>query len=233
MSCKKPIECYRCGGPHLTNVCCHITSKCWACAKTGHIARVCRSKHALDKDTTKFCDTRPGQPKSESSGGTHTVEEGISLVSRSQPIILSVMVNRKLDMELDTGASVSVISEDTYNAVLRDTVSFVSTDVSLHSYLGEQLPLLGVINVQVVYNLQTSTLPLYIVKGCGSSLFGRDWLKHIQLDWSSIHSVVTHSAIQSLLEKHSSLFCEDLGTLKGTKAKIHVPSNVQPHFFKR
>ena len=246
---KKPIECYRCGGPHLANVCRHITSKCRACAKTGHIAKVCRSKHAMRKDTTTFRDTRPGQPKSESSSGTHTVEEGISredgassdssypmlaVVSRSQPIILSVMVNnRKLDMELDTGASVSVISEDTYNAVLRDTVSLVSTDVSLRSYLGEQLPLLGVINVQVVYNSQTSTLPLYIVKGCGSSLFGRDWLEHIQLDWSSIHSVVTHSAIQSLLEKHSSLFREDLGTLKGTKAKIHVPSNVQPRFFKQ
>ena len=54
-----------------------------------------------------------------------------------------------------------------------------------------------------------------------------------ELDWSSIHSVVTHSAIQSLLEKHSSLFREDLGTLKGTKAKIHVPSNVQPRFFKQ
>ena len=153
---KNPIECYRCGGPHLANVCRHITSKCRACAKTGHIAKVCRSKHAMRKDTTKFRDTRPGQPKSESSGRTHTVEEGISredgassdssypmlaVVSRSQPIILSVMVNnRKLDMELDTGASVSVISEDTYNAVLRDTVSLVSTDVSLRSYLGEQLP---------------------------------------------------------------------------------------------
>ena len=155
---KKPIECYRCGGPHLANVCRHITSKCRACAKTGHIAKVCRNKHAMRKDTTKFRDTRPGQPKSESSSGTHTVEEDISredgvssdssypmlaVVSRSQPIILSVMVNnRKLDMELDTGASVSVISEDTYNAVLRDTVSLVSTDVSLRSYLGEQLPLL-------------------------------------------------------------------------------------------
>ena len=157
----------------------------------------------MHKDTTKFRDTRPGQPKSESSGGTHTVE-GIScedgassdssypmlaVVSRSQLIILSVMVNnRKLDMELDTSASVSVISEVTYNAVLRNKVSFVSTDVSLRSYLGE---LLGVINVQVVYNSQTSTLPFYIVKGCGSSLFGHDWLEHIQLDWSSIHSVVT------------------------------------------
>ena len=124
---KKPIECYRCGGPHLANVCRHITSKCRACAKTGHIAKVCRSKHAMRKDTTMFRDTRPGQPKSESSGGTHTVEEDISredgassdssypmlaVVSRSQPIILSVMVNnRKLDMELDTGASVSVIKD--------------------------------------------------------------------------------------------------------------------------
>ena len=159
---KKPVECYRCGGPHLANIYRHITSKCRACAKTGHIARVYRSKHAMRMDTTKFRDTCPGQPKSESSSGTHTVEEGISredgassdssypmlaVVSRSQPIILSFMVNnRKLDMELDTGASVSIISEDTYNAVLRDTVSLVSTDVSLRSYLGEQLPLLGVIN---------------------------------------------------------------------------------------
>ena len=34
-------------------------------------------------------------------------------------------------MELDTGASVSDISESTYNTVLKDTVPLESTDISL------------------------------------------------------------------------------------------------------
>ena len=131
----------------------------------------------------------------------------LAIMSRSQLIDLSVSVNnRKLGMELDTGTLVSVISESTYKAVIKDTVSLCSTDVSLRFYLGEQLPLLGVITVQVVYNSQVITLPLYVVQGCGSSL------EYIQLDWSSIHSVANHSAVHSLLEKHLSLFHEDLGT---------------------
>ena len=57
--------------------------------------------------------------------------------------------NHSVPMELDMGASVSVISESTYNTVLKDTVPLESTDISLRTYMGEELPVLGVATVAV------------------------------------------------------------------------------------
>ena len=37
--------------------------------------------------------------------------------------------------------------------------------------------------------------------------------------------------LQVLLEKHSSIFNNEIGTLKGTKVKLHVDLNVKPKFF--
>ena len=79
---------------------------------------------------------------------------------------------------------------------------------------------------------QNATLPLVVVKGQGSSLFGRNWLQHIRLNWSSINNIPVKSSVQGLLKKHSRLFREELGTLKGAKAKIIVPPNAQLYFFK-
>ena len=49
----------------------------------------------------------------------------------------------KLDMELDTGASVSVISEDTFNFVLSSSVQLRPSNASLTSYSGHLLEVLG------------------------------------------------------------------------------------------
>ena len=89
--------------------------------------------------------------------------------------MLSVTVNGcPLDMELDTGASVSIISVDTFNSMLKDTVSIEPTNISLRTYLGKELPALGTTEVEVVYESQTVMLPVIIVRGQGSSLFGCD-----------------------------------------------------------
>ena len=66
-----------------------------------------------------------------------------------------------LNIEVDTGASVSVISRDMYNKLWPSA---------------RALAVLGMIHVEVHCNNQTATLPLVVVKGGGPSLFGRDWL---------------------------------------------------------
>ena len=145
----------------------------------------------------------------------------------------SVMINNHpVPMELDMGASVSVISESTYNTVLKDTVPLESTDISLHTYMGEELPVLGVTTVAISYESQTTFLPLVVVKGDRASLFGRNWLEHIKLNWLVIHKVSNNWEVDDLLQKHQQLFHEELGMLKGMEDKIHVPPNAQPHYFK-
>ena len=59
------------------------------------------------------------------------------------------------------------------------------------------------------------------------SLFGRNWLKRIKLDWQIIKSFRINSPLDEVIDKHYRLFTSELGKLKGMEAKICVPSNAQ------
>ena len=222
----------------MVQACQFIKEKCHNCSKTGHISKVCRSP------TTKSQKSK-GRPakgldsvnKEESSPLEElTPEESNNLImiysfsSRSDPIKLAMEVNdHKLDMELDTGASVSVISEDTFNSGLSSSVQLHPSNASLTSYSGHSLEVLGSANNKVKYQTQTVTLPIFVIKGKGMSLFGRNWLKRIKLDWQIIKSFRINSPLDEVIEKH---FRSKLGKLKGMEAKICVPRNAQPCYFK-
>ncbi len=103
-----------------------------------------------------------------------------------------------LAMELDTGASVSIISEDTWKTKFAGTM-LENTEIRLKTYTGEPMRVLGQLRVNVKYHNQEHTLPLLVVGGSGPSLFGRNWLGKIRLDWASINQVT--SELDSLLEK--------------------------------
>ena len=61
----------------------------------------------------------------------------------------------------------------------------------LRSYSGDKLHLLGELTVTVEYNAHKCELLLSIVKGDKPALFGRNWLKVINLDWGKILSINT------------------------------------------
>ena len=59
----------------------------------------------------------------------------------------------------------------------------------LKTYSGEYLDILGSADVTVEYGEQQVILPLVIVKGGGPSLFGRNWLEKVKLNWPAIYQV--------------------------------------------
>ena len=134
------IVCFRCGGPHVTWACRFIKEKCHNCGKTGHISKVCQSPttksqkfkgrparglHSVNKEES----SPPEELTPEKSNNLLMI---YSFSSKSDPIKLAVEVNgHKLDMELDTGASVSVISKDTFNSVLSSSVQLGPSNASL------------------------------------------------------------------------------------------------------
>ena len=60
---------------------------------------------------------------------------------------------------------------------MRDSVAKLCT------FTGESITVVGEVEVDVEYGGQCRKMNLVIVQGHGSSLFGRDWLKLIKLDW--------------------------------------------------
>ena len=107
-------------------------------------------------------------------------------------------------MQIDTGSPITLISEAMYLESLSDVPLQTST-VKLHTYTGEEVPVLENIVVDVNYKQQTHKLALTMVKGDEPSLFGRNWLEVVNLDWREVNyfSSGSQSAkLQGMLEKY-------------------------------
>ena len=133
-------------------------------------------------------------------------------------------------MELGTGAAVSIMSEKT-NQSLFSNLQLDTSNIKLKSYSGETIPVVGQVNFMVKYEQQEKSLPLLVVQGGGHSLFGRNWLFVIKLDWGRIHSV-KYDPLRTVLEHHNPMFQEGLGRLIGYEAKINMDPKASPHFCK-
>ena len=107
-----------------------------------------------------------------------------ALKPRGQKI--GVMIDIHVDiltMELDTGASVSIILEKTWRKVLQSQ-HLSSSPVKLRTYTTEPLAFLG--RGWCLSNMRSrSNLPLIVVAGTGPLLLGLNWLEQIKLDWFS------------------------------------------------
>ena len=128
-------------------------------------------------------------------------------ISHQKPepsIIIPVKVNGEdCSMELDTGASVSIMSEEAWKKSFA-WVPLEKSQIKLRTYTGETLDVIGQAQVEVTSQNQTANLPIQIVKGQGPSLFGRNWLRDIKLNWGSIKKI--SSDLDNVLTQHQSVF---------------------------
>ena len=222
-------NCYRCGVKHR-GACRHKDTLCYFCGKKGHLARVCKSK------------SKQGQPQLPTPPNTNLLasgekEEEIYTVFPLRkewydPIYVTVMVdNHPVPMEVDTGASLSVISEATYQEVWGDSATRVKeSKAKLKTYTGEEIPVKGILDAVVEHQGNHKKLPLIITKGRGPSLLGRNWLGELRIDWKSAYKVQEIDPLSSVLKKHQAVFEIGLGTITCAKAALHIDPHAPPKF---
>ena len=151
--------------------------------------------------------------------------------SKLPPLRVSLQLDdRKITMEVDTGASVSIMSEDTYRKIWPKK-KLVESSVKLQTYSKEPLPVVGARDVFVQYEGQSATLPLIVVKGNGPTLLGRNWLGVIRINWCNIHYTPS-TGLEKLLEQYDKVFQDKLGKFQGRQAKIEVDPEATPRFCK-
>ena len=138
-----------------------------------------------------------------------------------KPLKVTVCVdNVELDMEVDTGASVSIISEETYNRLWPEgqQSSLQESAITLRTYSGEQLSIKGTLPVDIQHKDQKACLQLVVATGRGPSLLGRDWLSKIRLDWTELcnnHACYSLS-LQDILDENSWQMPQKEGDYSGT-----------------
>ena len=118
-------------------------------------------------------------------------------------------------MELDTGVTLSVISEQTYHKMFSagKATPLKTVTTQLTTYTGEAIEILGEVEVTVQYKGQEKQLKLLVITGEGPSLLGRNWLSHIKLEWSQLNHLQTSTSstvsCQPILDKHKSVLKRD------------------------
>ena len=137
---------------------------------------------------------------------------------RSPPIVVKIRVDDCLVEVEHRSISMSIMSESTFFGLWPGR-SLDTTNVKLQSYAKDPSQVVGCCYVNLGYKGQmANNVPLIMVEGSGPSL-GRDWLSRIQLDWKQIYHVCSNG-LQAVLDKHSEVFREGLGTMKGLTAKL-------------
>ena len=165
---KRPIACYRCGGPHLATQCRHIQTVCRSCQKRGQLARVCRSSKSTPKKTTNYITNTDSTAEAiigEAISGSSSDSESYNMFTLSSDgtslYRVDVLLNGvPVQIELDTGASLAIINETTYNQVQKQSSvpQFQPTQHVLKSYSGHSIQLLGHLDITVRYGVNLSKL---------------------------------------------------------------------------
>ncbi|XP_061883310.1 uncharacterized protein K02A2.6-like isoform X1 [Entelurus aequoreus] len=233
---ERKVECFRCGGGHYANDCKFKDVVCHACNKKGHLAKKCRSSKGKGK---------PGLGKmQQAQAATHHLDEedkeavcsfnmfGVETDEEPpEPYYATVTVGgQDIKFEIDSGATASVISEDTYRRTWGlNQPPIRPSKLKLRTYTGQPIPHLGVVYVDILAEGQKAKGRLVIAKGRGPSLLGRDVLRKIRLNW---HEIKYASTTEVTLQRYSDVFKDELGTLKGMTVKLHVDPEATPRFFK-
>ena len=104
--------------------------------------------HSLTSDQSP-ASTSDGPPPSNEVDNTYTL---FTLPGKVKPLVITVNLNGvDVSMELDTGASLSIISEETFRSIAQPMDNLQPTDIALTTYTGESLSIMGIYNVLVCY----------------------------------------------------------------------------------
>ncbi|CAC5366946.1 unnamed protein product [Mytilus coruscus] len=144
-------------------------AKCYVCDKKGHLAKKCRNRgkqNAKEKPKFKQSSQHGKGYSKQRPTKTHFVEEDDEDMedtytmyqlegTKWKPYLVSVKLNdTEIQIEIDTGASVSVISQETCRHVFGSVNSLKKSPCSLRTYTGEKIDVLRKRNVTFMYNSQ-------------------------------------------------------------------------------
>jgi len=171
---------------HYAPTCKHKETVCSKCEKVGHLQKVyCRKRANLPKPT----DQSGSKSTTEQLKEVHAVvKEGTDeyeLMNVTSPGKVKpwnvIVVGVTVSMQVDTGASLSFMSETTFRELWpQRKITF--SEVRLSSYSDESVPVVGSVDIKVAYKCQSITVPLIVVKGSGLTLMGCNWLQMFRLD---------------------------------------------------
>lgn len=157
----------------MTKACRLIKSRCFKCARPGHLARMCAVNEKTSRTLAVTAQTAETEDGDSSASQIWSLTTKRTLVP---PIRRSFAWNGiEVIMDVDTGSPVCVIPKSIYERYCHQWPQLQRSELQLSCYLG-RLPLLGVLEMPVSYQGTTVQCSLTVLDCNGPSLCGRDLL---------------------------------------------------------
>ena len=127
----------------------------------------------------------------------------------------------------------SIISKVTYQKLWEVAPKLMPTTTRLRTYSGQHLVVLGTLDVKVRYEAQQVDHSILVVEVSGPSLFGRDLLAVLKLNWKSlsVHHAAKDAFLNEVLAKHETVFSKELGKAKNIEATLNVEAGATPRYY--
>ena len=157
-------------------------------------------------------------------------------------MIADVMIaDVPLQVLIDTGASIKVVDEKTYQTIIKSRqnkrISLSNTATKIYSYGGSKpLPVFGTFTTHVESKRKLTPATIYVIRGehgCLLSYQAATELDLISIDTSSIASVNTSTPTAStnnsndILKRYPDLFT-GIGKMKDFQVELHIDPSVPP-----
>ena len=132
-----------------------------------------------------------------------------------------------LEMELNTGASISTVPDATYRQLCPE-VELEDTNVTLKPCGPDKMLIpRGKLTANVQYQKQEARLSMCVIGGDRDvPLFGRHWLSHFSLNWENIRRqtqpLTNHISATQDLSRQFPIPFSYTGKFKGAQARINI-----------
>ena len=111
-------KCFRCFGQHNPKVCPFTNKECFFCKNKGHTSKVCRKKAKSNLPTQQFSNViSETTDEGQSNEDFFTIYQ-LDHKKSTQPIVITISIeNQNIPVEIDTGASISLINWEMFNKI--------------------------------------------------------------------------------------------------------------------
>uniref|UniRef100_A0A5S6QJM4 Peptidase A2 domain-containing protein n=1 Tax=Trichuris muris TaxID=70415 RepID=A0A5S6QJM4_TRIMR len=231
-------ECPRCSSrQHDRSQCPFKSARCSYCQRIGHIQRACflrKGKQTLPPGRAE--KRRVNAYKLSNDKGAANVYESWhenasflfnaheETVSAMPPAVVWLRLNGKsLPMEIDSGASCTIISERTFFDVLHGQPPLQKVSTTLRTWSAKAIPVLGSITVTVARGNRVKNLKLLVVRGAGPNLLGRTWFAPLGISIVyNRQNAVHNNAVAKMKSQFVEVFDAELGKDTGHR-KLLTP----------
>ena len=233
-------KCRKCGltWPHKTGPCPAKGQTCRKCGKPNHFARMCLSKTATKhpqppkghgkKSRIRQVSVQESDTSSSDDEYLYTLGQGAT--SAKTPTVPVQISGVAVDMIVDTGASVDIVDEATFNKINHSkNVRLQPPTKRLFAYGSKsQLSVLGKFETTVGFKSNQVTSTIHVLPGDSGSLLGYKTATSLGVIDLHVNKVAAETPEhERLTAQYPNLF-KGIGNLKGVEIKLHIDKEVPP-----